>query len=97
MGPFREIRMKKTALDGLNWMIQPPCLLMRLRDYFKIKDKIRTKIRTKKTAPAGRTTRRMDFNPETLSLENKGRVTDVILLHKCTDWWLLVNLGYLIN
>ena len=67
MGPFREIRMKKTALDGLNWMIQPPCLLMRLRDYFKIKDKIRTKIRTKKTAPAGRTTRRMDFNPETLS------------------------------
>ena len=49
------------------------------------------------TAPAGRTTRRMDFNPETLSLENKGRVTDVILLHKCTDWWLLVNLGYLIN
>ena len=40
---------------------------MRLRDYFKIKDKIRTKIRTKKTAPAGRTTRRMDFNPETLS------------------------------
>ena len=68
MGPFREIRMKKTALDGLNWMIQPPCLLMRLRDYFKIKDKIRTKIRTKKTAPAGRTTRRMDFNPETLSI-----------------------------
>ena len=72
MGPFREIRMKKTALDGLNWMIQPPCLLMRLRDYFKIKDKIRTKIRTKKTAPAGRTTRRMDFNPETLSIFNSG-------------------------
>ena len=59
--------MKKTAPDGLNWMIQAPCLLMRLRDYLKNKDKIRTKIRTKKTAPAGRTTRRMDFNPETLS------------------------------
>ena len=74
MGPFREIRMKKTALDGLNWMIQPPCLLMRLRDYFKIKDKIRTKIRTKKTAPAGRTTRRMDFNPETLSFKDNSRI-----------------------
>ena len=61
------LRMKKTAPDGLNWMIQAPCLLMRLRDYLKNKDKIRTKIRTKKTAPAGRTTRRMDFNPETLS------------------------------
>ena len=60
--------MKKTALDGLNWMIQARYLLMRLRDYFKIKDKIRKKIRTKKTAPAGRTTRRMDFNPETLSI-----------------------------
>ena len=63
------IRLKKTALDGLNWMIQAHCMLMRLRDYFKIKDKIRKKIRTKKTAPAGRTTRRMDFNPETLSFD----------------------------
>ena len=63
--------MKKTAPDGLNLMIQAPCLLMRLRDYLKNKDKIRTKIRTKKTAPAGRTTRRMDFNPETLSLGQK--------------------------
>ena len=78
--------MKKTAPDGLNWMIQAPCLLMRLRDYLKNKDKIRTKIRTKKTAPAGRTTRRMDFNPETLSKLSLHHCAETLIEPLCTSY-----------